>query len=255
LRRVKLSEQPLVDPKIKAAFTGVTSLIRSRIKLILALFLFGLVVGIPLSRTLVEYLLQTDIIPGNVNIILLTPVEFIMIQVRVGAWLGATLAITALIIELGWKSELSRRIPKPGRSVVLTILAITILSTAGLFYSWKLLTPMLLEYLADDAQSAGLNSEWRLSSFIGFILNLCIASVIGFQAPVITILALRSGATDRATLLQYRRHIWFATFVLGAAFSPPDPLSLFLVAIPVILLFEIAMFYDFITGGSMDVND
>lgn len=250
-----MTEKPLVDPKIKAAFTGVTSLIRSRIKLILGLFLFGLVVGIPLSRTLVEYLLQSDIIPGNVNIILLTPVEFIMIQVRVGAWLGATLAITALIIELGWKSELSRRIPKPGRSVVLTILAITILATAGLFYSWELLTPMLLEYLADDAQSAGLNSEWRLSSFIGFILNLCIASVIGFQAPVITILALRSGVTDRATLLQYRRHIWFATFVLGAAFSPPDPLSLFLVAIPVILLFEIAMFYDFITGGSMDVND
>jgi sec-independent protein translocase protein TatC len=250
-----LSEIPLVDPKIKEVFKGITSLIRSRIKLILGLFLFGLVVGIPLSRTLVEYLLQSDIIPGNVNIILLTPVEFIMIQVRVGAWLGATLAITALIIELGWKSELSRRIPKPGRSVVLTILAIAVLSTAGLFYSWKLLTPMLLEYLADDAQSAGLNSEWRLSSFIGFILNLCIASVIGFQAPLITILALRSGVTDRETLLQYRRHIWFATFVLGAAFSPPDPLSLFLVAIPVILLFEIAMFYDYITSGNTDVSE
>ena len=250
-----MTEKPLVDPKIKEVFKGITSLIRSRIKLILGLFLFGLVVGIPLSRTLVEYLLQSDIIPGNVNIILLTPVEFIMIQVRVGAWLGATLAITALIIELGWKSELSRRIPKPGRSVVLTILAIAILSTAGLFYSWKLLTPMLLEYLADDAQSAGLNSEWRLSSFIGFILNLCIASVIGFQAPIITILALRSGVTDRETLLQYRRHIWFATFVLGAAFSPPDPLSLFLVAIPVILLFEIAMCYDYITGGNTDASE
>ena len=106
-----------------------------------------------LQKSLLE---QSDIIPVNVNIILLTPVEFIMIQVRVGAWLGATLAITALIIELGWKSELSRRIPKPGKSVVLTILAIAILSTAGLFYSWKLLTPMLLEYLADDAQSAGI---------------------------------------------------------------------------------------------------
>ena len=41
-----------------------------------------------------------------------------------------------------------------------------------------------------------------------------------------------------------RRLIWFGAFVLGAFMSPPDPLSLFLVALPVIFLFEIALFLD-----------
>ena len=249
-----LSEAPLIDPKVKQVFTGITTLIRSRIKLIGTLFLIGLVVGIPLAKSLINYLLESGLIPDDVNIIILTPVEFIMIQVKVGAWLGATLAITALVVELGWKSELSRRIPRPGRSMIITIFAIILLCSAGLFYSWELLTPMLLQYLADDAQSAGLATDWRLSSFVGFIVNLCIACVIGFQAPIITTLSLRSGAIDRVSLLQYRRHIWFGTCVLGAAFSPQDPLSLFLVAVPVILLFELAMIYDSFTGGSKGAN-
>jgi sec-independent protein translocase protein TatC len=189
-----------------------------------------------------------------VNIIVLTPVEFIMLQVKVGAWLGAGLVILALIIDGAWKSGLASKTPKPGRMIILAIISTTILAIAGLLYSWYLLTPMLLEYLATDAQAAGLSTEWRLTSFIGFIVSLCLACVIGFQAPVITLLSLESGAIDRVTLLTYRRHIWFTTFVLGAAFSPPDPLSLFLVAIPIILLFEAAIIWDGIMGGNKGVG-
>jgi len=41
---------------------------------------------------------------------------------------------------------------------------------------------------------------------------------------------------------------------LGAAFSPPDPLSLFLVSLPIILLFEAALIWNKITGGSKDAS-
>ena len=247
-------DTPLIDPRFKELFAQVSAHIRSRLKLIIFFFLFGLVIGIPLAKEVVEHLLNSDILPAGVNVIVLTPVEFIMIQVRSAAWLGAGLAIAALLVDLAWKSELNQHIPKPGRVVFLSILSMSILAGAGLFYSWELLTPMLLQYLSEDAQSAGLSTEWRLSSFVGFILNLCLASVIGFQAPVLTILAIRSGAVERGLLVQYRRHIWFTTFVLGAAFSPPDPLSLFLVAIPIILLFELAMVFDALTGKKPDAN-
>ena len=157
-------------------------------------------------------------------------------------------------VEGAWKSGLAKKSPRPAFSVIVAVVFAIILATAGLIYSWYLLTPMLLDYLATDAQSAGLSTEWRLSSFIGFIISLCLACVIGFQAPLITMLSLQSGAVDRATLLAYRRHIWFSTFVLGAAFSPPDPLSLFLVSLPIILLFEAALIWDNLMGGSKGVN-
>ena len=244
----------LIDPEIKKLFNQISLHIRSRMKLIVCFFLFGLVLGIPVAHRVVEWLLNVGLLPDDVNIIILTPVEFIMLQVKVGAWLGAGFAILALIIDAAWQSGLAKKTPRPARTVVVTTIFAILLTASGLVYSWYLLTPMLLEYLATDAQAAGLSTEWRLSSFIGFIVSLCLACAIGFQAPLITLLSLQSGAIDRPTLLEFRRHIWFTTFVLGAAFSPPDPLSLFLVAIPIILLFEAAMLWDKITGESTDVN-
>ena len=137
----------------------------------------------------------------------------------VGCWL----AVLALIIDGAWKSGLAKktlacpfgcnfsyRSNRAGR--------------LGIAYSWNLLTPMLLEYLANDAQAAGLSTEWRLSSFVGFIVSLLSCLCNWISGPLVTLLSLQSGAVDRPTLIAYRRHIWFITFVLGAAFSPPDPL-------------------------------
>ena len=106
---------------------------------------------------------------------------------------------------------------------------------------------MLLEYLTTDAQTAGLSTEWRLTSYIGFVANLAIASAIGFQAPLVTLLVLRMEIVNRKTVRSYRRHIWFGAFLLGAFLSPPDPLSLFLVAMPVVILFEAALMIDALT--------
>ena len=249
-----MDEDFTIDPEIRNLFKQISNHIRSRMKLIVALFIIGIAIGIPISHRVVDWLLEVGLVPEGVNIIILTPVEFIMLQVRVGAWLGAGLAVLALIVDGAWKSGLAKKSPRPAFSVIVAVVFAIILATAGLIYSWYLLTPMLLDYLATDAQSAGLSTEWRLSSFIGFIISLCLACVIGFQAPLITMLSLQSGAVDSATLLAYRRHIWFTTFVLGAAFSPPDPLSLFLVSLPIILLFEAALIWDNLMGGSKGVN-
>ncbi len=249
-----MDEDFTIDPEIRNLFKQISNHIRSRMKLIVTLFIIGIAIGIPISHRVVDWLLEVGLVPEGVNIIILTPVEFIMLQVRVGAWLGAGLAVLALIVDGAWKSGLAKKSPRPAFSVIVAVVFAIILATAGLIYSWYLLTPMLLDYLATDAQSAGLSTEWRLSSFIGFIISLCLACVIGFQAPLITMLSLQSGAVDRATLLAYRRHIWFTTFVLGAAFSPPDPLSLFLVSLPIILLFEAALTWDNLMGGSKGVN-
>ena len=228
----------------------ISNHLRSRVKAIFVIFIIGVTIGIPLSHNLVDWLLSVDLVPDDVSIIILTPVEFIMIQVRFGAYLGASLAVFYLLIGAAIQTELVKKISNPSIAVIKYGIVGLILVLAGLAYSWYLLTPMLLEYLASDAQAAGVSTEWRLSSFIGFIGGLCFACVIGFQAPLFTLISLNSGAISRDDILQYRRHIWFTTFVLGAAFSPPDPLSLFLVAIPIILLFEAAIIWDSISTKS-----
>ena len=141
--------------------------------------------------------------------------------------------------------------PKPGPRLVAASLAAIGLMIVGALYAWYGLIPLLLDYLTTDAQQAGLSTEWRLSNYAGFIVNLLSASAIGFQAPLITTLILRSGVVSRQQMAASRRVVWFGAFVLGALMSPPDPLSLFLVAMPILLLFEAALAVDGLTRPSV----
>jgi sec-independent protein translocase protein TatC len=240
-----MSEQGLLSDENLALLTKVREHLRVRIGVISVAFITGLVIGIPASAEMIRWLLtDANLLPSGVNVITLTPVEFIMLQVKVGAWLGCLLAIFVIAVEGAWRSQLSAKIPHPGRAAIITGCSIIALAAGGSWYAFDLLTPMLLDYLSADAQAVGLNTEWRLNGYVGFILNLSVACAIGFQAPVATFLAIESGAFTRQQFSEYRRHIWFTTFVIGAALSPPDPLSLFLVALPIIVLFELSLFLD-----------
>ena len=248
-------DNDILNPEIGNLFKKISGYTRTKFKLIVVMFLIGFSAGIPLAHYVVNWLLDSSVLPNDVDIVVLTPVEFIMIQVRVGAYIGSGLAVFALILDASWKAGLHGKAPKPGIMLIVSSIFSALLAILGLLYSWEILTPLLLDYLATDAQNVGIDTDWRLSSFVGFIVSLCIASIIGFQAPLITTISIKSGAVNRETLQFYRKHIWFATFVLGAAFSPPDPLSLFLVSIPIILLFETAIVWDYIKDGNESAND
>ena len=230
----------------------------TRIKYIVGIFLLGVIIGFPLTKSVISWLIDPTRLPDDVNIIVITPVEYILLQFHIATSLGAFMVMLYLFFEAVWRglgnesvkqriAELNLRPPSFGPTVIFTLISIFGLALGGLIYSWELLTPMILQYLTDDAQNAGLSTEWRLSGYVGFIVSLALASVIGFQSPVATLLVLRMGVLERKQVRRYRKHIWFTAFLLGAFLSPPDPLSLFLVALPVVVLFELALILDSIT--------
>ena len=229
--------------------------LRKRAFALFGLFLAGLIAGFPIAKSIIKWIIDEQRLPNDVNVIVTSPVEFIMLQIQLSASLGLFLAFTFLIIEASLRgvkhpvvkarvAELDVKVPKPSLTMVLSVASSISLALLGIIYAWELLTPMHLEYLSTDAQEAGLSTQWKLGAYVGFILNLAIASAIGFQAPVVTMLALRVGMVEPKTITMYRKHIWFCSFLVGAMFSPPDPLSLFLVALPIILLFELSLIID-----------
>ena len=131
-----MDEDFTIDPEIRNLFKQISNHIRSRMKLIVALFIIGIAIGIPISHRVVDWLLEVGLVPEGVNIIILTPVEFIMLQVRVGAWLGTGLAVLALIVDGAWKSGLAKKSPRPAFSGIVAVGFAIILATAGLIYSW-----------------------------------------------------------------------------------------------------------------------
>ena len=68
--------------------------------------------------------------------------------------------------------------------------------------------------------------------------------MIGFQVPVLVVALLRAGVIDRELIVDNRGFLWFSFLFIGALISPPDPISLFLVGGPMLVLLEFALLFD-----------
>lgn len=237
-----------------AEFVGLVNYLKRRLTIFIGVFLIGIVLGYPLSENIIDWLLNADgYLPSGVTIIILQPMEVILLKLRISVQIGLILIFIAIISDLTWNGRniinTARRNKSDNNNFKLSKLIIVLISIIGLgiiggFYSHKILIPMLLEFLANDAANVGLSNTWQLQSWIGFIIGLFFGSIVSFQTPLVALLLLRNGVISRNSITENRGMIWFIAILSGAALSPPDPLSMFLVGGPIILLLEIALLVD-----------
>lgn len=83
---------------------------------------------------------------------------------------------------------------------------------------------------------------WGISSYFDFFILLTLATGILFILPLILLLFIKSGIIDVNTITKFRPYIIISIFIIAAILTPPDVLTQLLIAIPLILLFEITIF-------------
>jgi sec-independent protein translocase protein TatC len=253
-----MSERIDIDELMNAPrmrmFRQLGNHLRNRVQALAILFVFGFVIGYPLAGEGLEWMInQTSLIPEGTEIVVLQPLELVLLRLQLAGYLGITFVAMALVWDaarMAGKVDFSEDLELPTLpegAFVRGLVALTIsvaLAVLGVIYAWEILIPFLLEYLQADAEAAGLQTTWHLQAWIGFLLSLALGSALAFQVPLLVLIVLRGGLVERNVLTHYRRHLWFTSIVVGAMLSPPDPLSLGLIAAPMIVLFEVALIID-----------
>ena len=256
----RLDIEHLMDAPRMRLFRRLGAHLRTRVRGLAILFTLGFVAGYPLAGKALEWMIdQSSLIPDDTTIIVLQPLELVLLRLQIAGYLGITLVVMALIWDaarLAGQSQIPDDMelpPLPKGALFRGLFALSIslgLAITGLIYAWEILIPFLLEYLQEDAASAGLETTWHLQAWIGFLLSLALGSALAFQVPLAVLVVLRGGLVEREMLTHYRRHLWFTSIVVAAMLSPPDPLSLALIAAPMIILFELALIADAIIPRS-----
>ncbi len=106
--------------------------------------------------------------------------------------------------------------------------------------------PLLMKFSLSQQVVAGASqAEIRLDAKIGeyldLIMQLILAFGVTFQLPVILTLLARAGLIDSQFLIEKRRYAILIVFVIAAILTPPDVISQFALAIPTLLLYELAI--------------
>lgn len=83
--------------------------------------------------------------------------------------------------------------------------------------------------------------ELRVAQYIDMVFNFALAFSAGFQMPVVVLVLGWVGIVSPSMLARYRKHAIMVCAVLGAVLTPGDPVSMVLLTIPLILLFELGI--------------
>ena len=77
--------------------------------------------------------------------------------------------------------------------------------------------------------------------YVDFALRLMVSFGLAFQMPLAMMAANRLGLVDRATLVSWRRGVYFVAFVAGAVLTSPEVFTQICLAVPLIILFELGL--------------
>lgn len=80
-----------------------------------------------------------------------------------------------------------------------------------------------------------------MKAYLSFCTKLCFAFGLAFQLPLILLLLIKIEILSVAKLNYFRRYAVLLIFIFGAVFTPPDPTSQLLLAVPMWLLYELAI--------------
>lgn len=111
----------------------------------------------------------------------------------------------------------------------------------GVLMSYFVLFPISFRFLGTYSVSARVVSNITLDSYISTFVSLTLVMGVVFQLPVIAFFLGKMGVVTSALLSKYRKHSFLIIMMVAAIITPPDIMTLILVAFPLYLLYEVSI--------------
>ncbi len=192
-------------------------------------------------------LLSRHDVPQTTFLLTLDPSETFKISCTIALMLGVFLVLPYLLYEI-W------RFVRPGltrgeRRWIFPLLAGgTLLFFCGAIFAYYAALPMMLLFFWDYSLRLGVTPSWSIAHYTNFVLGNLAAFGLAFELPIVTTLLVALGILTADQLRQYRRHSIFIICVVAAVLTPADVLSMILMAIPLLALYELSVILARIVG-------
>ncbi len=121
------------------------------------------------------------------------------------------------------------------------VVASTLLFLVGMAFCYFFVFGVVFKFINEFAPKS-ITPAPDIEQYLSFVLTMFLAFGVTFEVPVALIVLVRMGIVSIEKLKEFRPYAIVGAFVIAAVVTPPDVMSQFLLAVPLVVLYELGLF-------------
>ncbi|MEI6805104.1 MAG: twin-arginine translocase subunit TatC [Myxococcaceae bacterium] len=203
----------------------------------------GLIVCVAFSDKLLKWLSEPiqEALGGNAHLVVLAPHEYFFTEMK-AALIGGVLLATPWVFYQIWLFVAPGLYKNEKKLAFLFVFSTAFFFVAGVLFAQYCVFPSVFKFFIGTLPNY-IQGQYSIGLLFSFSTNLLLAFGLVFETPVLVFLLIYLDLVELKTLQGYRRYVIVLAFVIAAILTPtPDPLTQTLMALPIIVLYELGLF-------------
>lgn len=216
--------------------------IRQRVYSLVIFFALFFLIGFTFAGKIVGFIVSNLSIP-NVSIVTTSPFQFINLSMNIGLAIALVMVLPLLLYHI--YSFLRDGLNLTEKRFFFKLLPISVfLFVVGFIYGFVIMY-YAFNYIAGINIGLGIKNVWDIDKFISQITVTAALLGLIFQFPLVLSFLVKTKVVSTIFLKQKRR-IAYAFIFVGVALLPPtDGLSLLIMSLPLVLIYELTIFINY----------
>ena len=234
-----LTKKAAVERDGSMSLGGHMKELRNRLAVCAAVFAIGTVYFLANAAKLVTLLADMGRAYGY-EFVVISPQEKLLQYFRLAIMAAIVLTIPVILYQI-WAFA------KPGLKknenlfFGMTLLLGLGLFCVGVFFAYKVTLPFMLNFLITLEGTDFIKAQISIASYLSFVLMIFTIFGCIFEIPLVTIILAKLGIASPTLMKKGRGIAIVICFFVAAVITPPDIVSQTLVAIPMVLLYQISI--------------
>ena len=228
------SKAPLLDHLIE---------LRKRLLLSVIALGLGFAVSFYFAKQIFGFLVQPLLQSGQGKLVYIDIFEAFFTEIKVAFFASLMIAFPVLAVQI-WRFVAPGLYKNEKRAFLPFLLMTPVLFTAGAALAYYIAIPIALRFLLGFTGDVGGVTQEALpgvGNYLDFVTKFILGFGIAFLLPVLLMLLEAAGIVTRKQLSGARRYAIVGAFAISAVLTPPDIVSQLLLAVPLCLLYELAL--------------
>lgn len=223
------------------------------IKCIVSIFIGAIIVYFFASEVMQLLVRPHNLIAKSSKLIFLEPTGGFMVHLEIALFGGIIISLPVIFFQL-WKFIAPGLYERERSWVIIIIFVSTLSFLIGASFAYLVMIPIGLKFLL-GFQSELLTANLTIQKYLSFVLTLVFVSGMIFELPLVSFFLTKIGLLNPRFLREKRRYGIVVILILAALLTPPDLMTQVLLAVPLVLLYEISILVSYFTSRGTKPED